>query len=231
MRCISRSRWLAPIHHTFTRTSGGRAHIYSFAKELSKVRLLLILGAALTTSRKYWSNWALTMSGGKSTLIKGWGNFSCSRLHNIYLAHSLLGPRDNLFSGEFHLLQCQKLVRLAEYPVRKTRMQTKYSTKYPLPRLQVFFFSFDHKLHVGAASAKPKYNSPSINTFLISSASVLATVATWIFAFNEIAHAHAGISNLLMTRMLCHTSTAYMWKSVSYCGLVAIGSFRGVAYR
>ena len=94
-----------------------------------------------------------------------------------------------------------------------------------------FFFSFDHKLHVGAASAKPKYNSPSINTFLISSASVLATVATWIFAFNEIAHAHAGISNLLMTRMLCHTSTAYMWKSVSYCGLVAIGSFRGVAYR
>ena len=102
------------------------------------------------------------MSGGKSTLIKGWGNFSCSRLHNIYLAHSLLGPRDNLFSGEFHLLQCQKLVRLAEYPVRKTRMQTKYSTKYPLPRLQVFFFSFDHKLHVGAASAKPKYNSPSI---------------------------------------------------------------------
>ena len=138
MRSISRSRWLAPIHHTFTRTSGGRAHIYSFAKELSKVRLLLILGATLTTSRKYWSNWALTMSGGKSTLIKGWGNFSCSRLHNIYLAHSLLGPRDNLFSGEFHLLQCQKLVRLAEYSVRKTRMQTKY--KISPSKTAGFFF-------------------------------------------------------------------------------------------
>ena len=29
--------------------------------------------------------------------------------------HTLLGPRDNLFSEEFDLLECQKLVRLAKY--------------------------------------------------------------------------------------------------------------------
>ena len=125
----------------------------------------------------------------KATLTKDGGNFSCLRLCNICLVHTLLGPRDNLFSEDFHLLECQKLVRLAEY-LRFQNQDAKKNTTYPLPRLQDFFRS-THKLHVGEAFAKTKYDSPSINVFIISSASVLIKFVTCA----ESLHSTAGISH------------------------------------
>ena len=55
------------VHHTFTRMTGGRSHIYSFAKPLSKLRILLISDERLTMSRKCWPVLPLAMSGGRSS--------------------------------------------------------------------------------------------------------------------------------------------------------------------
>ena len=127
------------VHNTFTRTTGGRSHIYSFAKPLSKLRLLLISDERLTMSRKCWRHLTLVyVRWAKPTLIKDGGNFSCSRLCNIFLVRTLLGPRDNLFSEDFHLLKCQKLVRLDEYPRSKNQDATKIQ-HIPFQDCRIFF--------------------------------------------------------------------------------------------
>ena len=136
--------------HTFTRTVWGTSHIYSYDR--GKVTHLLVCKTTQQTSSPFDFGWEtynesemlahLTLvyvRWAKPTLIKDGGNFSCSRLCNIFLVHTLLGPRDNLFSEDFHLLECQKLVRLAEY----LRFQNQDAKQYNIsPSKTAGFFSF-----------------------------------------------------------------------------------------
>ena len=135
--------------HTFTRTVWGTSHIYSYDR--GKVTHLLVCKTTQQTSSPFDFGWEtynesemlahLTLvyvRWAKPTLIKDGGNFSCSRLCNIFLVHTLLGPRDNLFSEDFHLLKCQNLVRLAEYPRSKNQHANKIQ-HIPFQACRIFF--------------------------------------------------------------------------------------------
>ena len=109
--------------HTFTRTVWGTSRIYSYDR--GKVTHLLVCKTTQQTSSPF-------------DFSKDGGNFSCSRLCNIFLVHTLLGPRDNLFSEDFHLLECQKLVRLAEY-LRFQNQDAKKIQHIPFQDCRIFF--------------------------------------------------------------------------------------------